>query len=135
MGGVAMKCMKCGREQDSEQVFCNECLLEMEKYPVSPNATVQLPLRRDTSYQRKPQPRRTRLSPEEQIRILKKRLWFLAGILLVTLAVLIAMIYPTVNYFLRNYHLRPGKNYSTITPTTAATEVSETPDPFEGMAE
>lgn len=131
-----MKCMKCGREQDSEQVFCNDCLVEMEKYPVNPNASVYLPLRRDASHTRKPQTRRSRLSPEEQVKVLKKRLWFLSGILIVTLVLLIAMIQPTVEYFIRRYNLQPGQNYSTITPTTTTpTEITETEDPFEGMAE
>ena len=130
-----MKCMKCGREQESDQVFCNDCLLEMEKYPVSPNATVQLPLRR-SSASRKAQPRRKAVPLEEQVKVLKKRLWLLTGILLVTLVLLIAMIHPTVNYFIRNYHLRPGQNYNTITPkTTVPMETTETVDPSEGMAE
>ena len=121
-----MKCMKCGREQESEQVFCDDCLLEMKKYPVSPNATVQLSLRREVS-SRKVMPRRRTVSPEEQVKLLKKRLWFLTGILVVTLALLIAMIYPTVNYFIRNYHLRPGQNYNTITTTTPAETTESQP--------
>ena len=133
-----MKCLKCGREQDSEQVFCDDCLLEMEKYPVSPNANVQLPMRRDTHTARKTASRRRSVNPEEQIRQLKKRLWFLTGALVITLALMLAMIYPTVNYFLRSYHLRPGQNYSTIIPSTTvpeATEPIETLDPWEGYAE
>ena len=125
-----MRCMKCGREQETEQVFCDECLLEMEKYPVSPDVKVQLPLRR-TQVPRKTQTRRRTLSPEEQIRMLKKRVWLLSGILVVTLALLASMAYPTVNYFIRHYHLRPGQNYSTVVNTTP----SETTDPFEGLAE
>ena len=121
-----MKCMKCGREQESEQVFCDDCLLEMKKYPVSPNATVQLSLRREVS-SRKVMPRRRTVSPEEQVKLLKKRLWFLTGILVVTLALLIAMIHPTVNYFIRNYHLRPGQNYNTITTTTPAETTESQP--------
>lgn len=123
-----MKCMKCGREQESEQVFCEDCLLEMEKYPVNPNATVHLPLRRDPPSTRKMQVRRRTVSPDEQVRTLKRRLWLLTGILVVTLALVLAMIYPTVNYFVRHYHLRPGQNYNTIT-------IVETTDPFEGFAE
>ena len=41
------------------------------------------------------------------------------------------MVYPTVNYFIRHYHLRPGQNYNTVVNTTP----SETTDPFEGLAE
>lgn len=122
-----MKCLKCGREQETEQVFCQNCLLEMEKYPVNPNATVHLPLRKESS-SRKLQPRRHILSPEVQIRILKKRLWLLTGILVVILALLLAMVYPTVNYFTRHYHLRPGQNYNTVTTV-------ETTNPTEGFAE
>jgi len=132
MGGMAMRCLKCGREQENEQVFCDACLLEMGKYPVAPNATVHLPIRRTTPAPRKAPTRRRTVSPEEQLRILEKRLRFLTGILLVTLALLVAMIYPTGNYFIRNYHLRPGQNYNTIVTTTAPTE---TTDPFEGLAE
>ena len=55
---------------------------------------------------------------EEQIKTLKKRLWILTGILVATLALLISMVYPTVNYFIRNYHLRPGQNYNTVIHTT-----------------
>ena len=113
-----MKCMKCGREQESDQVFCEDCLLDMSKYPVNPGITVHVPLRRETSPVRKPQSHRRVLSPEDQIKLLKKRVWTLTGALIVTLALLLSMIYPTVNYFLRNYHLRPGQNYTTIiTPT------------------
>ncbi len=38
-----MKCMKCGRKFSAEQVFCDDCLAEMEKYPVSPETPVVLP--------------------------------------------------------------------------------------------
>lgn len=130
-----MYCMKCGREMESEQAFCENCLLEMEKYPVKPGTAVHLPIHRNVPQARKNQKRRT-VSPEEQIARLKKRIWFLCGILVVTLALLAAMIYPTVTFFIRNYHLRPGQNYRTETPsTTVVTDPAETTDPYEGMAE
>ena len=116
-----MKCMKCGRELETEQVFCEDCLLEMKKYPVSPSVTVHVPLRRETVPVRKGQSHRRVHSPEEQIKMLKKQVWTLAGALIVTLALLLSMIHPTVNYFLRNYHQRPGQNYTTVT-TPAPTE-------------
>ena len=127
-----MNCLKCGREQESEQVFCEECLLEMGKYPIAPNAVVQLPPRKTAPPVRKTAHRRT-VSLEEQVHILRKRIWLLSGILLVTLALAAAMIYPTVNYFIRHYYLRPGQNYTAIVATTEPT--AETTDPFEGLAE
>ena len=114
-----MNCMKCGREVESEQVFCEECLLEMKKYPVKPGTAVQLPIRRESSPARKTQPRRRTVSLEEQVRILKKRLWVLTGVLTVTIVLLLALIYPAVNFFIRNYHLRPGQNYTAIVSTDA----------------
>lgn len=40
-----MACMKCGREIPPTQVFCDECLKEMEKYPVKPGTPINLPNR------------------------------------------------------------------------------------------
>ena len=136
-----MYCMKCGREMDSEQAFCEECLLDMEKYPVKPGTAVQLPIRKNTPAARKPIKRRT-VSPEEQIIRLKKRIWVLTGSLLVAILLLCFMAQPTMEYFLRNYHLRPGQNYQTATPSTAApteteetTFPTETTDPWAGFAD
>ena len=123
-----MKCMKCGRELEQEQAFCDACLLEMEKYPVSPNATVQIPLRKTPHSLRKPQPRRSTVSPEEQVKILKKRVWILTGILIATIALVLAMLEPTVQYYVKSYYLRPGQNYNTIVATTPIeTTVPEEP--------
>ena len=110
-----MKCMKCGREMELEQSFCPDCLLEMEKYPVDPDAHVHIPVRPAAAPARKSPVRRRGLSPEEQIKKLKKHFRILACVFLVTLALLCAMVYPTVYFFLRNYHLRPGQNYNTVT--------------------
>ena len=117
-----MNCMKCGRELDSEQAFCDDCLLEMKKYPVPSGTAVQLPLWARTTPPKKSQPRRRTISLEEQVKILKKRIWVLAGALTVTIALILALIYPAVNYFLKSYYLRPGQNYTTVVSTTAATE-------------
>ena len=68
-----MYCMKCGRETEMETAFCQDCLAEMEKYPVRPGTVVQLPLRKTSTGPRK-QPSRKRSAPlEEQIKVLKKR--------------------------------------------------------------
>ena len=44
-----MNCMKCGRETRGEDVFCQDCLTEMKKYPVDPGTVVLLPRRKDPS--------------------------------------------------------------------------------------
>lgn len=40
-----MKCMKCGTAISSDQVFCESCRDEMERYPVKPGTPIQLPNR------------------------------------------------------------------------------------------
>ena len=47
-----MNCMKCGREISDDNVFCTDCLLEMEKYPVDSGVVVLLPRRRESSIQK-----------------------------------------------------------------------------------
>ena len=126
-----MVCMKCGSKMESEQAFCQDCLLEMEKYPVKPGTAVQLPIRKETPAVRKNINRRRTVSPEEQVVRLKKQIWFLSGALVVTLALVIAMAHPAANYFIRKYHLRPGQNYNTIIPSTASAEPTETTEVLE----
>lgn len=51
-----MRCIKCGREIAEQQAFCENCLSEMEKYPVKPNTIVQLPNRNEApTAKKKPQ--------------------------------------------------------------------------------
>ena len=42
-----MNCLKCGRETQEDNVFCQACLLEMQKYPVHADTVVLLPRRKD----------------------------------------------------------------------------------------
>lgn len=118
-----MNCMKCGRETPAEQVFCEDCLLEMGKYPVKPGTVVFLPTRRTHTIPKKPPKKRT-VPLEEQIRVLKKRIRSLVIVLLLCVLLILAMIYPTVQY-LREDHFKPGQNYTSITVTTAPTQTQE----------
>lgn len=43
-----MECLKCGRETAGNEVFCSECLKEMEKNPVPSNTPVVLHNRAET---------------------------------------------------------------------------------------
>ena len=138
-----MVCMKCGSKLETEQAFCQDCLLEMEKYPVKPGTAVHLPIRKEAPPVRKTVTHRRRtVNPEEQLVKLKKRVWILGISLFFSVALVIALAHPAAHYFIRKYHLRPGQNYSTIVPSTAAavvTEASETidatEDPLAGFAD
>lgn len=106
-----MYCMKCGRELEAEQVFCSDCLLDMEKYPVKPGTTVQLPRRRETASVKKSYFRRKALSSEEQVKQLRVLVRVLT-ILLVVLTILASLLaYPAVTHLMEERY-EPGKNYS-----------------------
>ena len=121
MGGMTMNCMKCGRETVDEQVFCTNCLEEMEKYPVRPGTVILLPRHKEEA--RKPMvKKKAPPSLEEQVKMLKKLVRRLAAILILLLLLLGATGYFTAVHLLEpDTVFLPGQNYSSITTTEAPT--------------
>ena len=117
-----MNCLKCGREIEEGQVFCNDCLVQMAKYPVKPGTAVQLPSRGSCRSKKVHSRRRTKAAPEEQLKALKKRIRILSALLSVCVVLLIVLSVVTLRYMSAN-RLLPGQNYSAVT-ATAATEGS-----------
>ncbi len=68
-----MNCVKCGREIGDDQVFCEQCLSEMENYPVKPGTAIHIPTRTPREETRKQPRRKTVLTPSEQILRLRKK--------------------------------------------------------------
>lgn len=116
-----MSCMKCGREIEEGQVFCSSCLEVMAKYPVKPGIAIQLPGKKAVPVKKAQSKRKQVLTPEEQIPRLKKRIRRLVILWLVTLCLLAATIYPTVEYFFGRQFLLPGQNYNTVTSIDTTT--------------
>ena len=115
-GVITLGCLKCGRNTVSEQVFCPDCLAEMEKYPVRPGTVVQLPVRKAPSAAKK-QPLKKRTVPlEEQLKVLKKRCRTLIFLLILVTAIAVALAIPAVEHFMETHH-KIGQNYTTVTPT------------------
>ena len=84
-----MNCLKCGREIDEGQVFCGDCLLDMQKYPVKPGAAVLLPPQaKEEPSQKGPPRRRGKPTPDDQIRSLRIRVRGLAALLAVCVVLL-----------------------------------------------
>ena len=89
-----MGCMKCGKKLGKSQVFCDECLIDMEQNPVKPGSVVKLPKRPA------PTPVKKRLSQryyfwnaEDKIDSLKLRLrWVLAAFIVTFLCLVAAII-------------------------------------------
>lgn len=57
-----MHCMKCGKQIEESQVFCDECLNVMAQYPVKPDVAVHLPKRTANSEKTA---RKKELTPEQ----------------------------------------------------------------------
>ena len=112
-----MNCLKCGRETAGEQTFCLDCQAVMEQYPVRPGTLVQLPKRKDAAPAKKTAKRRA-LPLEDQVKLLKKRLWHHRIILLVCILLMALMVYPTYAY-LTHHHYAIGQNYTSVSSTTA----------------
>ena len=110
-----MNCLKCGRETSGEQVFCEDCLLDMEKYPVKPGTVVILPKRRENTAPKKVTKRRI-FPVEDQVKILKRHMVLLTALLVVCLVLIAVMVYPSVQYLMED-HFRPGQNYTSVTNT------------------
>ena len=122
-----MQCMKCGREIPVGQVFCDECLKDMEKYPVKPGTAIHLPPPPKAVPSKKSNVnRRPALQPVEQVKILKQRLFFVSAMLILTLMLMISGFLLTAEYIQDSQSKPlPGQNYSTEV-------TSETTEPTKG---
>ena len=108
-----MQCMKCGRDANNHQVFCEICQEDMEKYPVKPGTVVLLP-----HYVHYNQPKRAPVrivTHEEQLRRLKKRSRVLAYLLALALAIAISFGMLSL-YLYAEYEDKflPGQNYTVV---------------------
>ena len=108
-----MNCLKCGREISDGNVFCQDCRAVMEKYPVKPTTSLQLPRRSEQEIPKKTSKRR-KVSPEERIRKQKKiirRMALVIAVLFVVICVLAGRIAQQELARIREDQL--GKNYTT----------------------
>lgn len=117
-----MACMKCGRETAADQIFCQDCLLDMERYPVKPGTAVLLPIHRESSAIRKSAQRRTP-SAEDQVKWLKKRVRLLTILLLLCVVLIACLAVPAAEHLMED-RVRPGQNYSSIVTTVAPSETA-----------
>lgn len=111
-----MTCLKCGKETEENRVFCQGCLQVMEKYPVKPNAQVQLPRRATPTPEKKQQKkRRTAEDTELQLRSIIRWLTVTMGILAALVCLLAAILLSAMTDLPEANPI--GKNY-TITDST-----------------
>lgn len=109
-----MYCMKCGKETKENQVFCDACLVIMDKYPVKPGTHIHLP-QRPVSTAGKPVSRKRILTQEEQLQRLRRTVKSLALALvcsILALGLTIALLAHTVTEYRESASI--GKNYNTV---------------------
>ncbi len=110
-----MNCIKCGVEIKEPQVFCDNCLAEMEKYPVKPNITVNIPSRPASSGAKKKSRRQKYVKPEDLIRHLRTQrriLWMALIVVLAAFVLVSVMAMQLLNQKEDEY--APGQNYGTM---------------------
>lgn len=114
-----MNCMKCGKKTEGEKVFCEDCLAEMEKYPVKPDVVIHIPAHPNNSESRKQTHRRQDLSPEEQLTLMRRQVKIMRNAMLILLATLLAVSGVLAYILLQpetETNIPTGRNYSTSTP-------------------
>lgn len=79
-----MKCMKCGTAVPSDQVFCESCREEMDRYPVRPGTPIQLPNHPEKNYAKNIHKKNRK--PEETVANLRALIFWLI-LLIVALGV------------------------------------------------
>ncbi len=97
-----MNCMKCGKEIAPDQVFCEECLADMEKYPVKQGGPVRLPPRATVPVQKRSPSHRKPRNPENQIARLR-RLVAVLSVFTLTLLILFLLAMGLVFYLWQGY--------------------------------
>ena len=80
-----MNCMKCGAEIKGDQVFCDECLVQMARFPVQPNVVVQLPTHQNDAPVRKRKPQKKERDLIEQNHRLRVSVRWLTLLLVIAL--------------------------------------------------
>jgi len=120
--GFGMDCLKCGRQTQEKNVFCNDCIADMARFPVKQDTPVYLPQRKQRD-RRSPQKKVPK--PEEIISQLNKKirnLWITVATLAVLLTVCAGII--TVMLYQQQNKLEMGFNYSTFSSTESTQDNS-----------
>ena len=87
-----MSCMRCGKEIDEGQVFCVECLTDMERHPVKPGTPIQLPPRNNQTAVKRTSFRLAESKWQDRIFRLKYIMfWLIVLIVLLTAALVLCV--------------------------------------------
>ena len=116
-GGDGVGCLKCGRDVEDGQVFCNFCLEDMANCPVKPGTPISLPKPRVDAPPRKSSRAKLPPPPEEQVKRLRKRCRWLTALIVLLLAGCIALGAFNLRQLRQARKPQRGQNYSTMETT------------------
>lgn len=112
-----MQCLKCGKEIPAKDVFCNECLAQMQHYPIKPGTVALIP-------PQPPQQKRTAerrvLSTEHKLKNATRRVRVLSFLLTLAVTLLIGVSALLIS-MMQDGSIEPliGQNYSTASTSDA----------------
>ena len=123
-----MQCMKCGRDVDPGQVFCDKCRETMDRYPVKPGIVVQLPRRPETGAKKPANRRRAATTPEEQNQALRRAVKRLAVLALLLTVAVAGLGWLSVRLY-RESELKvlPGQNYYSAASSQETAKPTDVP--------
>lgn len=113
-----MQCLKCGKKTAEKQVFCEECLVIMEKHPVKPGTAIHIPQREKIDPEKRRGAQDMEDAKEGQIQRQRSIIRMLIGVLAVMSLILLltaGMLLHMMNE--RNTGKTIGKNYTTVDTT------------------
>ena len=114
-----MNCIKCGVKIAADQVFCPECLEDMQKHPVKPDTPLFLPAQRPISTGKRTSRKKT-IKPEERISSLRKTVVTLIIMNMILLILLTFSVMMLLNITgTKEIPFLPGQNYGT-SPSTVS---------------
>jgi len=123
-----MQCIKCGKETQENQVFCESCLQVMDAYPVKPDTAIHLPNRANQPSSKK-SARKKALPLEEQVANMKKSIRRLR-LFSIVLALLLIFVSCALVYRMTRPQQQEDpvskKNYTFNSETTTATDPEPT---------
>ncbi len=109
-----MYCLRCGKDTTDKQVFCNSCLESMDKYPIKPGTSVQLPKRKAPIPVKKSFRRPKATTAEELVVHMRKAIRFLAVLLTLSLLLLSIAGGLLIHYWQDAPEAPTGQNYTVV---------------------
>ena len=107
-----MKCLRCGNNALDEQLFCDECLADMEKHPVKPGTPIHIHKRTEGTTVKRANFRLAVSKWQDRIFRLKYTIFWLIIIIILLIAVLTIgicmMLHITPDWFNNIVYGIPG---------------------------